>query len=586
MSEIANNSEQRNLLELSCVKKYFSENPKALWTLELIASAIVSIVIGILFSRYARGGPISTDTTLYMNLGLNGIKMPFVLNRYFHIFLQGIFLRLASHPMEGYHNFWGFLIGINSFMIYFSARKVLKTSNFLHGILAVLLFFSLKVLADISGIIVVDFTAMTMIMALVSVYIISVNKAHTNPWIIGLLGFLFFLGFKTKEVTLSTGVLFIGLGWVNNEKFNLKSLIKNLLWVFCGLFVGMIFLMFLNLLFLKDIFFGFRFSEWQEFLGTYAASVPSVLHLLNSLQDGNIDDWYKGFWFRDTLLPFFFYIVSGIRIRNKTDDARKLLWLVPLVHIVVLIISINNRFGYIGRFGLPIIPVICILASQFINFKSLSIQEDRKKIALYFGVGLFLSLGIRVLFSISIPSRGMDLGAVVTLVYYPLLFTLLLGSLFFFHKTVLSNVINWLIVFSLLISPLASNLRAMFVFKENFEDFSRLMTPYSEFNENIRFSQNMKFYLSEDIFRKKNVDEILTLFNIYFDANATRDNFIISDGPTSVFNDVITSNYDYVLLTRSDWRSIENYDEKVSQITNIYQIVGDSKGAFYLLIGQ
>lgn len=586
MSETANISKRRKPRGLCWLTKYIDEKPGALWFLELIVVALVSTIIGYLFSAYARGGPLSSDVTLYMNLGLNGIKMPFVLNRYFHIFLQGAFLRLAPTPMEGYHCFWGFLIGFTTFLVYFSARKVLKTSNFLHGILAVLLFFSMRALAGISGVIVVDITAMAMIMAMVAVYIISVNQGHANPWVIGLLGFLFFLGFKTKEVTLSAGILFIGFGWTNDEEFNLKRLIKNWLWVFGGFLVGIIFLMLLNHLFLRDIFFGFRISEWQEFLGTYASSVPSVLHFLNSLQDGNIDDWYKGFWFSATLFPFILYIISGIKTKHDTDKTRKLLWLVPLVHIVTLIITINNRFGYIDRFGLPVIPVICVLAPQFINFHLVSTPKNRRKAALYLGIGLIVSVGIRAIFSVTIPSQGLDLGAVVSLVYYPLLFTLLLGSLFFFQENILTNAANWVIIFSLLISPIASNYRAMFVYKQNYEDFNRLMSPYSEFYEHIHFSQEMSFYISEDVFENKNVDEVMVLFNIYFDANATRDNFKISDSPSNIFEDVISSDFDYVLLTRSDWRSLERFDEKVTQVLSMYHISADSTGGFYLLVGD
>jgi len=84
---------------------------KMRWRIEVGLAFSISILIAIIFAMYGQGGPGSSDITLYMNVGMNGIKMPFILNRYFHVFLQAIFLKLASHPLQGYHAFWGLLWG-------------------------------------------------------------------------------------------------------------------------------------------------------------------------------------------------------------------------------------------------------------------------------------------------------------------------------------------------------------------------------------------------------------------------------------------------------------------------------------------
>ena len=171
------------------------KNPKTLQWLEVALVVLVSLTIGVLFSLYARGGPNSSDITLYMNVGMNRIKMPFILNRYFHVFLQTIFVRLAPSPLQGYHAFWGFIVGINTLLVYLGARMALKRSNPLHGVLAVLIFFSFSAVAETAGVIVVDFTAMTMIALFFLLYLFSAKQGHRNPWLVGALGFVLYLAF-------------------------------------------------------------------------------------------------------------------------------------------------------------------------------------------------------------------------------------------------------------------------------------------------------------------------------------------------------------------------------------------------------
>jgi len=564
-------------------------SPKMLWIIELGIVFAVSIVIGVAFALYGRGGPISSDITMYMNLGLNGIKMPFVLNRYFHVFLQAIFMALSSHPVEGYHAFWGFIIGLNTFLVYIAARKVLKRSNFLHGILAVMIFFSFTAIAETSGVIVVDFTAMTMLTGFFATYIYSMDQDHQSPWLIGLLGALFFFAFKTKETTLPVGILFIGLGWVREEKFKIKTLLKNLLWVLCGVVVGILIFAVLSWIFLGDPFFGLRISEWQEFFGTYAVYSSRVLETLNSLGDGNLDDWYQGYWFELTLLPFVFYLISGVTLHRNTDVRRKLLWLVPLMYALFMIVSINNRLGYETRFGLPVMPVLAVLAPQFIDLKWPETRKDKIKLLIVSAIGLVIFVGIRVVLRLIIPAQNLDLGSVITLMYFPILITILFASLFIFRDNLYGNVVNYLIVFSLMVSPVASNLRTIFIIKENHHDFTNVVLPFSEFDDAIVYSDGMQMYATYDVFDQyspkigKNIDEMLALFNVYFNASATRENFVFVEVPESISEDILAEPFDYVLITMHDWIAMQDDPDLLEQVRARYSVEFGAGGDFVLL---
>jgi hypothetical protein len=565
---------------------------KTLNRIEIGLALIVSLAVGILFSIFARGGPNSSDITLYMNVGMNGIKMPFILNRYFHVFLQAIFVKLAPSPLQGYHLFWGFIVGLNTCLIYLAARKTLKHSTPIQGILAVLIFFSFSAIAETAGVIVVDFTAMTMVTIFFFVYLLSLNQEHRNPWLVGALGFVLYLAFKTKETTLPVAVLLFGLGWVDGGKFNIRSLLKNALWVLCGLLGGVAFFGILSWILLGDPFFGLRLSEWREFLDTYAVYSSRVLETMNALGDGNLDDWYKGYWFDFTFLPFLFYLISGIKLNRKVGYQRRILWLVPLAYTLLLIITINNRLGYEIRFGLPVLPVLAILAPQFIDIRWPEAKRKQVRLLVYLGIGLLIVVLLRVFLNLVVTARGLDLGSVITLMYYPILLTILFASLFLFREKLIWQVVNALILLSLLVSPVASNLRSMFIFRENQETFNEVVLPFAEFEAESNFADAESLYLTHRVFDGpelkivKNEDELLALFNVYFDTSATRQKFTYKQDPADISGDLLSESYDYALITMDDWIGMQAPEDKLNKVKEVYEVLFGSGGDFVLLMAE
>jgi hypothetical protein len=492
--------------------------------------------------------------------------------------------------MQGYHAFWGFLVGANTFMIYLTARKVRPGNTFLHGILAVMFFFGMTVIGDVSGVIVVDLTAMTMLMAFFMLYVLSMDKGHANPWLVGALGFVLYLAFKTKETTLPVAVLLIGLGWVESQAFHWRALLKNLLWVVCGLAAGILFFGILSGIILGDPFFGLRISEWCEFRNTYAVYSSRVLDTLNALGDGNIDDWYQGYWFEITLLPFLLYLISGIKGSRDNYVPRKLLYLVPLVYAVFMLISINNRLGYELRFGLPVLPVLSVLAVQFIDLQAPERNSARIKYWGFLALGLILAFGIRLVLRAIVPGMGWDLGAVITLMYYPLLLTLLFASLILFDDQAYAHLVNFLVVFSLLISPIASNYRAMFVVRENETSFNEVIKPLMDFEPEISYHPGMRFYATSRTFDKaelrivKDEVELMALFNVLFDASSTPENFTYADAPDDIPAEITAVVYDYVLMADDEWVNMLEDEAGTLAVRAMYQPQSSPYGGFVLLM--
>ncbi|MFC1976010.1 hypothetical protein ACFLXQ_06405, partial [Chloroflexota bacterium] len=108
--------------------------------LDYVIIGVILLILCVIASFYV-GGPISWDELLYMNLSLNPTPKPFVLNRYFHIYLQALFFQF-SNPLLAVKIFWSFLVFLTGFLVYVSARNLTKDSNYLNGLIAILFFFS------------------------------------------------------------------------------------------------------------------------------------------------------------------------------------------------------------------------------------------------------------------------------------------------------------------------------------------------------------------------------------------------------------------------------------------------------------
>jgi hypothetical protein len=295
---------------------------------------------------FALGGPISTDIFWYMNTGLNDIKDPFILNRYFHVFLEAIFLKAASSPLVGFQYYWAFLIAGTCLLIYLTARYFSPRSRPLHGLLAVALFFTIGAIADASGVAFVDTTAMFMVLLLVSVYLASARNEHRSIGLILLFGVLFYLAFKTKETTLAGSVLLIGFGYTSENVFNWKVLFRRLVYWVIGVAVGVIFFIILNSIFLHDPLFGLRLGDFRNFFQGYASQT------LNSKKFPFPDNWYTTYFLRNLWIPFILFLISGAKAALDPDISPKfrLIWLVPLTVIVFVTATIGNQWGLEPRF--------------------------------------------------------------------------------------------------------------------------------------------------------------------------------------------------------------------------------------------
>jgi len=527
------------------------------------------------------GGPVHSDEVWYMQVGLNNVKDSFIINRYFHIYLQKMFMLLAPSPLLGVKIFWSFLVSLTTLLVYLLARLLSGTNNFIHSILAVALLFYSPLIAKYSGDTIVDISAMAMVMVVTALCLFSIRAGNRRKWWLAALGFAFFLAFKTKETTLPVGVVFLGLGLVDGNRLDLCSFWKNFRFVLVGLAVGVVFFIFLNAINLGDPLFGFK-----------PANVQQLSSSLVSEADQGSDNWYTSFVLPQMALLFLLFIASALKSYGRLNFEYKLLWFIPLGLVVLLSLSeARGGLGIRDRYMLPALPVFCLLAPQFLDFEIPYSFREKLKFAIYLLAGVLvfyiLHKGV-VALSIHVQKNYEDF---VFIVVFPIVLSILLAVIFFFNRYSTRTVlIPLLCILGMTFQPTFQNLKNLFVVRPVEQQFENKYYPLSAFAGQIHFSGSMKMYVSTDIpprlgMLSLNVDELLSMFNVYFDANAVRQNFVYSKSSHPISADIIQQNFDYVLLTAQDWAQIEANPAGLAKVKNTYQVLQEPTGRLIFLKG-
>ena len=113
------------------------------WAIIVITALMCCILV------LLAGGPIFSDEFLYLDVGLRNVSEPSYGNRYFHIYLQKLFVSILPTPLLGVRVFWSFLISLTTALVYFNARKLTDKSSVLHGLLAVAFFFAFPIRSEL-----------------------------------------------------------------------------------------------------------------------------------------------------------------------------------------------------------------------------------------------------------------------------------------------------------------------------------------------------------------------------------------------------------------------------------------------------
>ncbi len=531
---------------------------------------------------YFAGGPVYSDEFLYIDVGLRNLTEPHYGNRYFHIYLQKLFMEAAPTPLIGIRVFWGFLMALTSGLIYYNARTFTEKSTTLHGLLAVAFFFSFSIVREYSGEPAVDITAMAVVSLYITIYLDLLKRESQEKRHLFFLGALTFIGFKTKETTIFVHLLLFGLlkGKLEGRRW-FKALLQYFTPYIIGIISGVFIFIFLDAVFLGKPFFAISPSTFQSVFENYDFD-PGFLFGPTS--------WYTEYLFDDILLPFTLFLLSGLLLRDQIIKEKMLIWMYPFVYIAFLSWNmLKVPWGFIERFIFPVLPVFAILATQTVDFKTILKIKKRWMAVLGILSAMFFFFVLRQVWIQTAQVYSFDYLRLIEAVYFPILISLLL-VIFVWNKPsrwVLTLIVLFCIG-SLLFTPLSNNYKYFVRYPKIRDRFVEQFYPLEAFKDVFSLDYGEKIYISTDL---KNGSDMLSIdpndisgmINFYYDERIAAGDVYVGYNRKKVASDLINRDFDYALLTAYDAASLMN-GSAWSQILEKYSHVHtDGVKSVYLL---
>lgn len=548
---------------------------------ETLAVAAGFLVLWAVLARVA-GGPLHSDELWYIQIGLNDTLEINVLNRYFHIYLQKLFMELAPSPIVGVRVFWGFLVALTAALVYLMARTLAADSSLLHGGLALALFFAFPALAEYSGITIVDLTAMGITAVMFFVYLLGVRAGGAAAWPAVALGALFFLALKTKETTIVTGVLVLGLAFDVRGEWAWRRLGVSLLRFAAGAAVGVLIFIALNTTILGEPLFGLRPADLAAF-----SRALSTTEGLNP----EAADWYSGYLLTALPVTTLLYLLSGARHGRRFPPAVRLLWIVPLALIAFLSLSmIRGDWGIRPRHLFPILPVLCTAAPQFLRFEMPARWRERAWLAGGVALALIGLLIVRLGSMKMLEGLGGDFTIFLPSVLFPIALSLLLALILLVERYSARTLAAPLFLLAIVLyGALHSSVRDLVVTRSVRFHYEERVYPLAVFEDRIAYQEGMRMLVSAraaEAMRNPtgNSDTMLSLFNLHFDASSTRANFAHLDLEQARLEQILAPGYDYILLTDEDWQALADPPGAQAALEGAYEVLDEPRQDFYLLV--
>jgi hypothetical protein len=545
--------------------------------LEIILTSIIFLGLWLGLS-YNTGGPIYSDELLYSQMGLLNQRVPNYGNRYFHVYLQKLFMNVSSHPIVGIRVFWAFLIAVTALMVYWSARSFNKKSTYIHGILAIVIFFTYRMISYYSGIPSVDITAMTMATALVLGNILY-YRTH-KKWLLYAIGAFVFLAFKTKETTLFVNIIFLGFFFDKEGKFDFRNILPYLKELAIGFAGGIVLFIMLDTIFLGKPFFAISPTTFSEVFQNYAYTGGFRKEPLS---------WYEVYLLRDITMPFLLFIISGVKLsQQRLSIQEKTIWVYPL--LLVSFITINMLkipWGFIERFYFPGLPTIAILGPQFLEIKP-SKAKNKKWQPLIIGLlMLMLIFVMRKIFMNYVEHIDWTYGKFLDSIYFPILFSILIGTVVLTKKNrIVETLLVIFIITSMALPKISHNYKYTYVLPETNDKFNYKFYPFLQFQDKIRRSNDVKMFISASF--AENVDDtkmmsdnpydLVAMYNVLFNLRTTRENLTIAYVVEDIPDLIVSKEFDFILISESDWDYLRhNGRDELAQLEEVYDEYHDGK---------
>jgi hypothetical protein len=546
--------------------------------IEAICIAAISLIATFVLTLTA-GGPMFSDELGYIAAGMNGFKDPSILNRYFHIYIQAFFLQLAPSPITGARLFWAVEIVLTALMIYFGIRLLNRKATVVHSLVGVIFFFALPFFLTYSGDTIIDFTSMVVLTAMFFLYLLSIRFEKAAMWLIMGMGAMLFFAFETKEVNVAAGYVVLGLGLDAEGHFHWKQLWQKVRWFLLGIAGGAIVYMILGAIVVKDPFWGFRISEYRAYINGYA----------NLFLTGHEPYDYLGVLLK-TLPLFLLFLVSGVQNKERIGAREKVVWYYPFVMVIAITIAwMRSRYGTLDRLLFPALSVMCMFVPQFLAYDFPAEKKEKIRLGLSLLAGMVLVVCLVFLYPYIAKAIGWDTteftsSFVLTIVLSGLL--ILIGWIRQYKRTAFVLALTGVVL--LAAEAFYTNFRNVVILRSNQDNFSERLSPFSSFKTSIHYSPSMQMLISLDLRNSyyllgNGLDDIVGLFDLYFDRPAQRQNFTLVEARPELQPDILQDTFDYVLMTNGDWSTLSQQPGVEQQIEALYSVSNDKTGRIYFL---
>jgi len=555
--------------------------------MDWIIAPVIALIAGIViyFNIYSA---INWDDLMYMSLAQNTQPEAWIMNRYGHLYLMKLFFAMAGDAITGGRIYWCFIFCGTMLFTYWSAKILAGRKNTIIGIAAVLLAAMLPIFGREAGSPLSDFTVMFFVTGAAFIYLafLNVKNKYSRLFLI-LLGAFLFWGMKSKETAVCIIVLFFGLGRKESGEFSGLQFVKDIGWVVCGMAAGSLLIMSLDQIFLGDFFFSVRPSNISKLLNSNLGEPAAV-----SAVKGGSMSWFSFFTTRSIFLPFVLYFLAGWHIAGKTFSTReKILWVLPI--FLMLFLTFSRRAWYVvPRYFCPVVPVMCIWASQFLRFDfheqvpvQIVGQTISKKAAAYVlgAIAFILVLGIlmpnftglvkyykledaaaslndfpNVKYERMYPNQ-----LVTTFILLPIVVSGLLAAAALSQKRGLVNLfLTSLCLFAIMIPSFADSRELV---KTAVTKSRWRYEPCRVFKDEMKFDKDTKILVSKNLFASmwmlgRDRDSHCYMFNICLNQKLNLEQFI--DGS---IEDIVKGGYTYAFLTADDLAFIQ----KSTQFENL-----------------
>lgn len=564
--------------------------------------------------------PLTKDEMRYINVSQFPVIIQGFIFRYFHIYLQKLFILVSGNALEGARVFGSFCVAATTYLVYICTRQLLpQKSNLFMPLLAVGLFISSSIVLPYLGITWVDTTMMLMTMAVFALYLMLVESPKENHYgLIIMFGACLYFAMRTKECGVILGVLVIGIALSKRDAGEKAYKWVALLGI--GAISGHLVMMILDGIFLDNFLFSITPSGYEKAIhiamnlvsttteslsrpgamgvpgtvpgspsitGQTSISLPELLSGSPSLQN-----WLSRIVLKDIMIVASLYILGYVGLSNKKAPIyKKLPWLLPLVFLAYLTVTSGIRhWTFETRSLLPIIPLLCVFGAAYLDSFSNGLRFGREMAEKRNWIVVVALTVVSAIVVVWVANVGMNwirgIGSVrapeelAIGVIYPLLVCGLFVAALFAEraKLVAGLIILTITVVGGIAGPLS---RTIFIYDERQQISENRFYPFTAFDKVAGFGEAERVFISESVCGEhntiKSASKIKWMLGIVLGTNFEGKSVTVSrDMPEPL-------DYDIALISHSEFESAKEDEEFVESLAKNIEVYTEPRGKIVLL---